>query len=102
MEIRKFTSIFLTVRDRSISSKFLTHRVSKECNLCNFVQVLEQNSCFPLGGHYACQCVLFLVFLLNLVTTLVSFLSGKLHTLQISLFLLYGLGFMVRIMDKGC
>ena len=25
------------------------------------VQVLEQNSCFPLSGHYACQCVLFLV-----------------------------------------
>ena len=24
-------------------------------------QILEQNSCFPLGGHYACQCILFLV-----------------------------------------
>ena len=24
------------MRDRAISSKFLTHRVSKECNLCNF------------------------------------------------------------------
>ena len=25
-------------------------------------QVLQQNSCFPLGGHYACQCILFLVY----------------------------------------
>ena len=28
----------------------------------DMIQILEQNSCFPLGGHYACQCVLFLVF----------------------------------------
>ena len=32
----KFASISLTVRDRAISSKFSTHRVSKECTLCNF------------------------------------------------------------------
>ena len=32
----KFASISLTVRDRAISSKFSTHRVYKECNLCNF------------------------------------------------------------------
>ena len=32
----KFASISLTVRNRAISSKFSTHRVSKECNLCNF------------------------------------------------------------------
>ena len=32
----QFASISLTVRDRAISSKFSTHRVSKECNLCNF------------------------------------------------------------------
>ena len=35
----KFASIFLTVRDRAISSKFSTHRVSKECNLCNFQKI---------------------------------------------------------------
>ena len=29
----------LTVRDRVISSKFSTHRVSKECNLCNFQKI---------------------------------------------------------------
>ena len=44
-------------------AKFLTHRVSQQSTLANFVQVLEQNSCFPLGGHYPCQCVLFLVYL---------------------------------------
>ena len=32
----KFASISLTVRDREISSKFLTHRVSKQCTLGNF------------------------------------------------------------------
>ena len=36
MAKHKFASISLTVRDRAISSKFLTHRVCKECNLCNF------------------------------------------------------------------
>ena len=36
MAKHKFASISLTVRDRAISSKFSTHRVSKECNLCNF------------------------------------------------------------------
>ena len=36
MAKHKFSSISLTVRDRAISSKFSTHRVSKECNLCNF------------------------------------------------------------------
>ena len=46
---RKFASISLTVRDRAISSKFSTHRVSKECNLCNFQKI------FPSpknGGHF--------------------------------------------------
>ena len=57
----KFASVSLTVRDRAISSKFCTHRISQQSTLANFVQVLEQNSCIPLGGHYACQCVLFLV-----------------------------------------
>ena len=45
----KFASISLTVRDRAISSKFSTHRVSKECNICNFSKK------FPLpknGGHF--------------------------------------------------
>ena len=32
----KFASISFTVRDRAISSKFSTHRVSKECTLANF------------------------------------------------------------------
>ena len=36
MAKHEFASISLTVRDRAISLKFLTHRVSKECNLCNF------------------------------------------------------------------
>ena len=36
MAKHKFASISLTVRDRAISSKFSTHRVSKECNICNF------------------------------------------------------------------
>ena len=36
MAKHKFASISLTVRDRAISSKFSTHRVYKECNLCNF------------------------------------------------------------------
>ena len=36
MAKHKFASISLTMRDRAISSKFSTHRVSKECNLCNF------------------------------------------------------------------
>ena len=35
----KFASIYLTVRDRAISLKFLTHRVSKECTLCNFQKI---------------------------------------------------------------
>ena len=32
-------SISLTVRDRAISAKFSTHRVSKQCNLCNFQNI---------------------------------------------------------------
>ena len=32
-------SISLTVRDRAISAKFSTHRVSKECTLCNFQKI---------------------------------------------------------------
>ena len=39
MAKHKFASISLTVRDRAISSKFSTHRVSKECNLCNFPKI---------------------------------------------------------------
>ena len=34
-----FASISLTVRDRAISSKFSTHRVSKECTLDNFQKI---------------------------------------------------------------
>ena len=39
MAKHKFASISLTVRDRAISSKFSTHRVSKECNICNFPKI---------------------------------------------------------------
>ena len=39
MEKNKFASISLTVRDRAISSKFLTHRVS------------PQPKCAIFGGH---------------------------------------------------
>ena len=39
MAKHKFASISLTVRDRAISWKFSTHRVSKECNICNFQKI---------------------------------------------------------------
>ena len=39
MAKHKFASISLTVRDRAISSKFLTHRVSKKCTLGNFQKI---------------------------------------------------------------
>ena len=45
----KFDSIFLTVRDRAISSKFSAHRVSKKCTIGNFQKKI------PLpknGGHF--------------------------------------------------
>ena len=35
----QIASISLTVRDRAISWKFSTHRVSKECNICNFQKI---------------------------------------------------------------
>ena len=48
MAKHKFTSISLTVRDRAISSKFSTHRVSKECTL-----QFSKNSPLPKnGGHF--------------------------------------------------
>ena len=40
MEKHKFASIALTVRDRVISSKFSTHRVSKQCTIGNFQKSL--------------------------------------------------------------
>ena len=49
MAKHKFASISLTVRDRAISSKFSTHRVSEQCTLGNFQKK------FPLpknGGHF--------------------------------------------------
>ena len=39
MAKHKFASIFLTVPDRAISSKFSTQRVSKEYNLSNFQKI---------------------------------------------------------------
>ena len=41
MAKHKFASISLTVRDRAISLKFSTHRVSKECTLGNFQNYLK-------------------------------------------------------------
>ena len=38
-EKHKFASISLTVRDRVISSKFSTHRVSRQTTLCNFQKI---------------------------------------------------------------
>ena len=49
MAKHEFPSISLTMRDRAISSKFSTHRVSKEYTLCNFRKI------FPSpknGGHF--------------------------------------------------
>ena len=43
MEKHKFASISLTVRDRAISSKFSTHRVSNQCTIGNF----QKNFLFP-------------------------------------------------------
>ena len=39
MAKHKIACISLTVRDRAISSKFSTHRVSKECHLGNFPKI---------------------------------------------------------------
>ena len=39
MEKHKIASISLTVPDRAISSKFLTHRVSKKCTFGNFQKI---------------------------------------------------------------
>ena len=39
MQKHKFASISLTVRDRAISSKFSTHRVSQQTTLCNFPKI---------------------------------------------------------------
>ena len=39
MAKHKFASISLTVRDRAISSKFSTHRVSEDCILGNFQKI---------------------------------------------------------------
>ena len=35
----EFASIYLTMQDRAISSKFSTHRVSKKCTLGNFQKI---------------------------------------------------------------
>ena len=39
MEKHKFPSISLTMQDRAISSKFSTHRVSKQCSIGNFQKI---------------------------------------------------------------
>ena len=62
MAKHKFASISLTVRDRAISLKFSTHRVSKECNLCNFPKIVLL--CYPVSIRiYYQQGGLFLVVL---------------------------------------
>ena len=43
MAKHKFPSISLTVRDRAISSKFSTHRVSKQCTFCNFQKMFPSS-----------------------------------------------------------
>ena len=49
MQKHKFASISLTVRDRVISSKFSTHRVSNQCTIGHFQKhfTLPNN-----GGHF--------------------------------------------------
>ena len=49
MEKHKFASISLTMRDRAISSKFLTQGVSKKCTIGTFQKqiTLPKN-----GGHF--------------------------------------------------
>ena len=39
MTKHKIASISLTVRDKAMSSKFSTHRVSKKCTLGNFQKI---------------------------------------------------------------
>ena len=39
MAKHEIASISLTVRDRAISSKFSTHRVSKKCTIGNFQKI---------------------------------------------------------------
>ena len=48
MEKHKFASISLTVRDRAISSKFSTHKVSMQCILDNFQKIFLPKN----GGHF--------------------------------------------------
>ena len=49
MEKCKFASISLTVRDRAISVKCSTHRVSQQTTVCNF----QKNFLSPKnGGHF--------------------------------------------------
>ena len=39
MQKHRFASISLTMRDRAISLKFSTHRVSKQCTIGNFPKI---------------------------------------------------------------
>ena len=48
MAKHKFASIYLTVRDRVISSKFSTHRLSQKCTLSNF----QKNFPSPQNGDH--------------------------------------------------
>ena len=48
VEKHKFASISLTVRDRAISSKVSTHRVSKKCTIGNFQKIFLPKN----GGHF--------------------------------------------------
>ena len=48
-EKQKFASISLTVRDRAISLKFSTHRVSQQSTLADFVQTFRAKLVLPFG-----------------------------------------------------
>ena len=62
MAKHKFASISLTVRDRAISSKFSTHRVSKECNLCNFQKIFPSPEFQANGVSYGPKMAAILIF----------------------------------------
>ena len=50
MKKHKLASMSLTVRDRAISSKFSTHRVSQETTLCKFQK--KKNPLPKNSGHF--------------------------------------------------
>ena len=49
----KNVSISLTVRDRAISLKFSSHRVSKECTLCSFQKIFPSSKMAAIFDFFA-------------------------------------------------